>query len=487
MGLKTREQYIESIRKQKPNVYILGEKVTVPISDHPLCWTGMNSVAVTYDVANDPACKDWATTISPLTNERVSRWVHLPRSVDDCVKKADIMREAIHRTWCVIRCAMQDTGVAMWAATWEIDQKYGTEYHKRFAEFWKYVEKNDLNLATGVTDVKGDRTKRPCEQADPDMYVHIVERRPDGIVVKGAKSNITGVPYAHEILVAPTRDLRKGEEDYAVAFSVPIDTKGITMITRPGGSPVEKSSIERPLSRNAGQTESLVVFENVFVPWERVFMNGEVDLAASLVLNFANCHRFTKCACKSAQTDLYVGAGALVAECNGVERVAHVQEKIAELVISAGIANGCAYASAYKAKAHPSGVYFVDPLLANVGKYFISHDQGSEWVILHDLAGGIVVTGPTQRDWNNPEERKYIEKYYKTSVNAETRLRAVKLIEDFTVGNFAGWSMGIGLNGGGSPIAEKIESLRRYDIRKAKSMARKLASIPEPPEKSKTK
>jgi aromatic ring hydroxylase len=488
MGVKTREEFFESIRKQRPNVYIRGEKVTT-IADHPLCWTGINSVAVTYDVSNDPACKSWATTVSPLTNETISRWTHLPRSVDDCVKKVEIMREAIHRTWCVIRCAVTDTGTAMWAATWEIDQKYGTQYHKRFAEYWKHIEKNDLNLATGVTDVKGDRMKRPSEQLDPDMYVHIVERKKDGIVVRGAKSNITGAPYAHEILVAPTRDLRKGEEDYAVAFAVPIDTKGITMITRPGGEKREKDSIERPISRNCGQTESLVVFEDVFVPWERVFMAGEVDYAAALVLNFACMHRFTKCACKSAQCDLYVGAAALAAEVNGVNRAGHVQEKIADLVITAGIANACAYASAYKAKAHPSGIYFVDPLMANVGKYYASHDQGNEWIILQDIAGGIVVTAPTARDWENPVERKYIEKYYKAAphIDTETRLRAIKLVEDFTVGSFAGWSMGIGLNGGGSPIAEKIEAMRRYDVRGMMKWARFHANIPEPPEKPKTK
>jgi len=282
--------------------------------------------------------------------------------------------------------------------------------------------------------------------------------------------------------VIPTRDLRKGEEDYAVSFAIPIDTKGVTLIGRPAGSIRDEKSIDHPLSRKAGHIETLVVFDDVFVPWERVFMAGEAESATALVLNFANIHRFTKCACKSALGDLYAGAAALIAEYNNVERAGHVQEKISEFVISAEIANACAYCSAHKGKLHPSGVFIPDPLVANVGKYVVSHEQGTEWVNLHDIAGGLVVTLPTARDWENPQERRYMEKYFRAAphVDAESRIRAMKLIEDLTSGEFAGWSMGIGVCGAGSPIAERIEILRRYDIRKMKSLARSHAGIPEP-------
>ena len=484
MALMTRNEYFESIRKQNPNVYILGEKAE-SIADNPLFWTGINSVAGTYDVVNDPVNKSWATTKSAISGETISRWTHLPRSVEDVVLKTDLMRATIHKSFCVIRCAVTDTGSAIWSATWEMDQQLGTEYHKRFTEYWRQVEINDWHVATVVTDVKGDRMKRPSQQEDPDVYVHIVERRNDGIVVKGAKSNITGIPYAHEMIVAPTRDLRKGEEDYAVAFAIPVDTDGITMIARPMGALREEKSIERPMSRKAGQIESLVVFDNVFVPWERVFMAGEIDFCVPLVLRFANSHRQTKCSCKSSQGDLYAGAAALAAEVNGVERTSHVQDKIIDIIMTASIANACAYSSAYQSKLHPSGIYLSDPLPANVGKYTVSHNQGTEWIHLHDIAGGIAVTMPTQKDWENPITHEYMKKYYKTASNieTETRLRAIKLIEDLTTGDFAGWSMGIGLNGAGSPIAERIQVLREYDLKGMKKLARFHANIPELNEK----
>jgi len=192
MSVRTREEYFESVRKQEPEAYLMGEKVK-PAADNPRFWTGMNSIAGTYDMAHDPEFSSLARTKSPLTDETVTRWTYLPQSTDDAFRRVELMRETVHRYFCVARCLMVDTGSALWVATWEMDRKLGTNYHQRFIDYWKYVQKNDLAIATACTDVKGDRMKRPGEQADPDFYLHIVERRPDGIVVRGAKTHITGI------------------------------------------------------------------------------------------------------------------------------------------------------------------------------------------------------------------------------------------------------------------------------------------------------
>jgi len=485
MGVKTREQYIDSIRKQKPqDAWMRGEKVT-DVADNPAFFTGINSVAGSYDIATRPEYKSWAQLQSPLINETISRWVHIPRNAEESALRADLLRTTLYDYFCCPRCIVSDTGTAMWAATWEMDQKYGTEYHKRYVEYWKHVQKTDMEIATAATDPKGDRMKRPAEQDDPDLYLHMVDKQKDGIVVRGAKHCITGILYCNDVMVIPTRDLRKGEEAYAVAFSIPVDTPGIKYIARPQGALRPPESIEHPFGRKAGHVETLVIFNDVFVPNERIFMCGEVDYAAALVINFASLHRFTKCACRSAQTELYVGAVQLMAECNGIERAPHVQDKISDIIIAAETAKACCYSSAYRGKMHPSGCYIIDMLPVNVGKYVSSHAQGEQWITMHDIAGGASVTTPTQKDWDNPELRPFIEKYYRgpSHINGETRLRALKLIEDLTSCEFAGWTMGISLNGAGNPVAEKMEIYRRFDRRRMRDIMMRHAGIKEIPAK----
>jgi 4-hydroxybutyryl-CoA dehydratase/vinylacetyl-CoA-Delta-isomerase len=482
LAVKTREQYLESLRSQRPEVYMLGEKQE-NIADNRLFFTGLNAVGAVYEAAHDPRLAGLAVLDSPLIGEPINRFTHLPQSADDVMAKIRAMRELCGRHVCIYRCMTIDLASAVWATTYDLDAKYGSNYHARFVEYLKQIQRNDWAVSGLVTDVKGDRDLRPAAQPDPDMYVHIVERRSDGIVVRGAKANITAAPYANAFLVMPTRDIKDNEKDYAVAFGCPIDAPGITIISRPSDIGREDRAMDKPLGQRYGHIESIVVFDDVFIPNENVFLAGESEFAAAMVMAFANIHRTSKCGCKAGQVDLMVGAAALAAEYNGVERAAHIQDKLADMIMTGEVAYSCGITAAVEGKLHPSGVFIPKYLPANVGKYQAATKIGEDYVLIHDIGGGLVATMPSEKDYRHPKAGQYMEKYLKgkDGVPTEHRVRALKLCEDIAASAFGGWVMGISLNGAGSPMAEKIEVLRQYDIKKRKAIAKEQCGIVEQP------
>jgi len=478
MAVRTKKEFVESIRKQKPNVYMLGEKVE-NLVENRMFQPGINMSGATYELAEHPEYKEKAIIYSPLVNEEVSRWTYIPTTKEDLLIRAELTTLKVRDVVCILRCLEADILAAFWAITYEIDQANKTDYHKRFKEYLKYVQKNDLMLSGAVTDAKGDRSCRPNDQEDKDVYLHVVSKNERGIVVRGAKLNITGAPYTNEMLVLPTRDFVKGEEDFAVAFAIPVDTKGLTFVCRPPGVKKEKGEIEKPVANNFGHVESMVVFDDVEVPWERVFMCGEVDFAGKLVQTFSCQHRWTKCACKRAQVDFLIGAALLMAKANGIEKASHVRDHITEMMMGADVAESSAIAGAVKGYLHPSGVYFPDFLKANVGKYMVCIKTAEDYGYLQDISGGAAATMPTERDYDNPKLRKLIEKYYKGSRNVDVleRLKILAVIQDFTASEFSGWFLGLSINAAGSPAAEKVEVWRQYDKKSAENQVRKIANI----------
>ena len=281
MALKTPAEYLESLKRLKRNVYLMGEKVD-NIVDHPIIRPSINSVAMTYELAGDPEHEDLMTCTSSLTGEKINRFCHLHQSTDDLIKKVKMQRLMGQKTAaCFQRCVGMDAFNALDSTTFEMDQKLGTSYHQRFISFLKYVQENDLVVDGAMTDVKGDRGLSPSQQADPDMYVHVVEYKDDGIVVSGAKAHQTGMLNSHEMIVMPTSAMTEKDKDYAVTFTIPTDAEGIVYIygrqscdTRR----LEGGSIDVGNARFGGQ-EVLTVFDRVFVPWERVFMCGEWEFS----------------------------------------------------------------------------------------------------------------------------------------------------------------------------------------------------------------
>lgn len=469
--MKTRAQFIESLKQQHPTVYLHGEKVD-NIVEHPLFQIPINSVSIECDLINDPKYQELTTTISPLINDRVSRWYSLFESAEDLIAFQHMLREVIPLFICTPGCELTSILNVMWAATYDADQKYNTSYHGKFKEYFKYVQKNGLLLTGAITDVRGDRSKRPAEQADPDVYLHVVERRKDGIIVRGAKSSNTGGPVANEIFAMPTREMRDNEKDFCVAFAVPVDTKGITYLARTWGSPEAKGDIDEPLSRRFGLCEATTIFDDVLVPWDRVFMCGEPEASRTCLRSFVG-NRGMFCGCRAGRIDAIAGAAALIAEYNGVPQARHIVNKITEMIIAAETVYALAYTAAMRGSKHPSGAFVASSLESNVGRLTATLKLGECYSHLMDIAGGLTVTGPFEEEFKNPETRKYIEKYLKANPNvpAEYRLRLFKLIEDMVAGKVGNWMLVESILGSGPPQNQMIDIWNSYDLEKRKRMA----------------
>jgi len=443
MAMKTAQQYIDSIKNLKPRLFVAGEKVE-NLAEHPNIKPVIATIAKTYELTLDPRYEDFAPAISHLTGEKISRWTHVPQSIDDLWKRRNLNLIMAQETGCCnYRCMGTEALQILDSVTYTMDQKLGTEYHKRFNNFLRYMQENDLTAQMPQTDARGDRSKSPSEQEDPDSYLHVVEKRSDGIVVRGAKLHQVGAMACHEHICAPFTPLRKGEEDYAVAFAIPNGTEGLTYIAQ--SNPIEAERREAQSIDELGIPEygsimtSMLVFDDVFVPWERVFMCGEVEFAADLLNKFASMHNvLCRSSCKVGFMDLMIGAAQTIAEYNGITKAAHVRDKITEMVRIRETTEACATAAVQNGKEDPpgSGVYFPNTMFSLAGSLNTHYGLPQVALLAADLAGGSVVTMPSERELQNPETSQYMRKYLKgvASVPAEDRMRMLKFLQHWTAG-----------------------------------------------------
>jgi len=475
--MKTPQQYLASLAAMKHNVWMNGKKVERPW-EHPQITPGINIISLTYEWPQRPEYQELLTATSHLTGKTINRFTHIHQSNEDLRKKVEMTRMYCRETGCIQRCMGVDALNALTILTHQSDKLFGTSYHARLREYIQYFQENDLVGNAAMTDVKGDRSLRPHQQPDPDLYLHTVEKRADGIVVCGAKAHNTLAPYAHELIALPTRDLQAEDAAYAVAFAIPADTPGLTMICRPGASLV-KRDMASPLSSRYASVESLTVFDHVFVPWERVFLCGEWQLAGYLAETFATYHRHSYCGCKPALSDILLGAAALVADCNGIAKAHHVRQKLSDIMITAELVHACGLAASLKGQSTDCGTFLPELVYANVGKFYAGTNFHHEIEIVQDLAGGLVVTMPSEEDYQSPEVGGYLKKYLAgaTGVAVEDRVRCFRLIEEMTCSRFAGLLMVAGVHGGGSPEAERMAILRSYDLETRKAIARRAAGI----------
>lgn len=481
MALMTKEAYLSSIRELDHRVFIQGERVD-NIPDHPISGPPAMALAEIYQQAGQEDMKPLFTAQSHLTGETVNRFTHIQQSVEDLTKKILMLREMGRKTACCFqRCAGLDCMNTVYAITYDLDQELGTRYHNRFVDFIKYIQSNDLVPAACMTDPKGDRSLPPSKQEDPDQYMHIVEEKKEGIVVRGAKLHITGAVNSHELLVVPTRALREEDREYAVSFAVPADTKGVTFIY--GRQPSDTRRLEDGQSDVGnlyyGGCEAMVTFDDVFVPEERVFMKGEYRMAGRLVELFAAHHRASYGGCKVGVGDVLIGATAAIAEAHGTENASHIKDKIAEMIHLNETLHAGALASTGKGYPTPSGAYTVDPLLANVCKLNVTRFPFEISRLAQDITGGLLVTMPSLKDQEHPEIGPYIKKYLvgRKGVDSEKRIRILRLIENITLGTGAVSYLTESIHGAGSPQAQKIMITRLADIESAKSCAYKLCGI----------
>ena len=483
MALMTGEQYIESIRNMKMQVYMFGKKVENPVDD-PILRPSLNSVRMTYDLAQKPEYQDLMTATSNLTGQQVNRFTHIHQSAQDLVKKVKMQRLLGQQTAaCFQRCVGMDAFNAVYSTTYEIDQKYDTSYHENFKKFAAYVQEHDLTVDGAMTDPKGDRSKAPHEQEDPDLFLRVVERRPDGIVVRGAKAHQTGALNSHEIIIMPTISMGPEDKDYAVSFAVPMDAEGIFMIIGRQSCDTRKLEGSELDVGNAefGGVEALVVFDDVFVPNDRIFMCGETEFAGMLVERFAGYHRQSYGGCKVGVGDVLIGAAAVAADYNGCAKASHIKDKLIEMTHLNETLYCCGIACS--AEGHPtdSGNYIIDLLLANVCKQNVTRFPYEIARLAEDIAGGVVVTAPAEADLKDPKLGPYVEKYFKAApgVSVENRFRILRLIENLTLGTAAVGYRTESLHGAGSPQAQRIMIARQGNLPMKKELAKKIAHVKE--------
>ena len=473
--MRNSKQYFEDLKKMKPNLHIGGEAVG---RDDPRVLPGIKAVSLTFDLAQDPQWKGLLTTKSSITGEEVNRYTQPPQNPYDLMQKQKMIRMLAQRVGgCIQRCMSYDAIIGLSVATKELDEKHGTEYHQRFLKYLQYYQEHDLAATCAQTDMKGDRLKRPSEQADPDAYVRIVEEKSDGIVVNGAKLHTTMAAYADELLVIPTRALKDEDRDYAVAFAIPSDWEGVHLITRPAMLR-QRKSIMAPLPEY-GISDSMTIFDNVFVPHERVFMCKEAEFGRRLALLFANSHRHSYSGCKPAVSDILCGATALVSEVNNVDRVDHVRQKLSEYAGAAELSYAAGIAAAIYGTKTSSGTFFPDPIYANVGRRLTGETIYHEFNILSEIAGGLSVTLPYEEDFIVEETKQYLEKYMirNPKFSAEDSHRIWRLVENLVASPMCNWYQIAGVHGGGSPIMETITLNAEYDYESKKNLAKYLAGI----------
>ncbi len=493
MPVGTYEDYAKRLSKMKPNVYINGKKV-----DRSGDWIngGMYVMKQTYDYAQDPEYQDVCTATSHLTGEKINRFTHVHRSKEDLLNKQMMTRLLCHRVGgCTQRCMGTDALNAIDVVTYDIDQACGTNYHERFNKYLAYSQKYDLVANCAQTDVKGSRNpkyKRAHMQPDPDQFVHVVKTNVDGIgidgkpckgiIVRGAKICNSNAPYVDEIIVNPTKLMGPGDEAYAVSFALPADWDGIKLMALPGRHH-KRTHLQAPFA-DVGDVESLTIFDDVFVPEERVFMNGldhpdVLQYAGYLALMFAHYHRHSYTGCKTAVSEVIAAQAALVADVNDIAKEHHVREKLCDIISTAELVFAAGQASAYRAIQFPNGSWVPDEVLTNAGRRLAGQKIYHEYETLADLTGGVCASLPTEECFFAPETAELCNKYIvrNPAYTPEETHRVMRMMENKLCDPFEAAQAVAGVHGGGSPLMETITMMSRYDLEPLKNIAKFLAGF----------
>ncbi len=478
LKISTGADYIDSLRNRNLTVYLFGERVD-NIVDHPMIRPSINAVARTYDLAHEDP--DLASALSPFTGERVNRFLHIAQSADDVVMQNRMQRRLGQLTGtCFQRCVGMDAFNALFSTTFEIDQKYGTGYHARFTAFMADMQRHNYMIGGAMTDVKGDRSLPPHRQADPDLFVHITRRTADGVFVTGAKAHQTGCLNSHYLVIMPTLRLVEADRDWAIVGAVPVDAPGITYVY--GRQSCDTRSMEYGTmdAGNAqfGGQEAMVILEDVFIPNELIFMDGEYDFAAMLVERFTSYHRRSY-VCKSGVGDVLIGAAATIADYNGAASASHIKDKLVEMTHLNETIFATGIAASHQAQPTASGAYLPDDLLANVCKHHVTRIPYEIGRLAQDLAGGLVATLPSEADFRHETVGPLLEKYLRgrADVPTEARMRILRLIENMTLGRNAVGYLTESMHGAGSPQAQRIQIARQARLDFKKELAKALAGI----------
>jgi len=483
MALVTSKEYLDSVKKLKPRVYV-GGKWVKNLLENPVTKSMVMANAAIYDLAQQPECKEVMVATSHLTGEPINRNLNVARNIHDLDMRQEMALLSSQTVGtCNYRCVGCDALNSLASTTWEMDRDLGTKYNERFNNWLKMAQSMDLAVSGAITDAKGDRKKRPSQQEDRDVFLHLVEKRDDGIVVRGYKVSQSGAIGSHETLVLPGGGLREDEEQFALSFAVQNGAPGLSYICQYNAYSAEREmfgdDIEELGNPIYGQREtSTMVFDNVFIPWERVFLCGETKYAGRMVTRFAKAHRMN-CggACKVGFADVIIGGTMLAAEYIGVEKVPHIQEKIIDMVRLSETSHACAIAAAMRGREEPkgSGVFLPDDLFGNAAKLNIAHGF---WEIIKnagDIGGGLVVTMPRLKDLEDPEVGPVLKKVFGAAAPAEKRLKVAKFLQHWVAGLHGAGTW----HGAGAPQTQRFMFSVLTDFEKKKKMAKKLMGMKE--------
>ena len=478
--MKTSKEYKRSLKEMRPNIYKFGELIK-DVTTHPATRRTVEGHAQIFDAAYKPEYKEILTTTSSLTGKRVSRYLSILRNAEDMIANVRMKRLMFNLTGTCTggRCAGFNALNAMYATTFNMDKDLETKYHERLKNWLKDAQERDITIAGALTDPKGDRSKNPSQQKDPDMCLHVVEQNEEGIVVRGAKVMICGVAAANEVFVMPGAGYKKEDKDYAISFVIPRDIKNLTIVEtrRPSDHRELEEGFDIPVNIG-GITQAYLLFEDVFVPKERIFMCGEHQYTREAVMNFIAPYRAAIGGCVAGQGDIMIGAAVLMARANGLSEK-NFREKITQMIINNETTFAIGIAASVLGKKHPSGVWIPDQLLSNVNKVHVARLPYETKRITQDIAGGIAETGclPSYKDINNPQYGELLKKYLKANTSGVTRAKIARLIEWLTIGAGVPGCM----HGGGSPDGAKIVINAKTDINHYIELAKRLADIKENP------
>jgi 4-hydroxybutyryl-CoA dehydratase / vinylacetyl-CoA-Delta-isomerase len=467
MALRTAENFLAGLRDTR-EVYYRGERVSM-VPDHPELGVVARHVAIDFSLAEDPRFSDVARHRDG--NEEYSAYYRIPRHAGDLAARSRLIELATAEGGTLVILGTD----ALFALRRVLARGGNSQEQARLEAFYRRCRRQDLALAVAQTDVKGDRSKRPSEQEDPDLYVRVVEERPDGLVVRGAKAHTSYAPCVDEIIVLPSRSMGPGDEPWSMAFAVPTATPGLRLYASDFLHGTE-DPWTRPVSSTHKMVETLTVFDDVFVPWERVFFYNRPDLAGATALTFVEFHRFTAVSYKLPLVDALVGVAMAAAQANGIERSAHVRDKLTWLVGYAETIRGLTELAAQRCGME-AGIAYPHVFTTNLAKWTFARDFHHALDIVQDLAGGLLVTGPSGMDWNSPEIRPVLEKYLRGAWPADRRMAILNLISDLTARAYGGYQAVLAIHAEGSLEAEKLAMFRAYEPNRAVDLAMRLAGL----------
>jgi len=415
------------------------------------------------------------TAVQNSCGKTVNRMLHINENSQDLLNKLEAVRLVCKVSGCAQRYLTHDALNGIFQATKRTDDIHATDYHQRFMAYLHDIQERDLTLGVAMTDAKGDRSKRPADQTNPKVYVHIKERRVDGIVISGIKAIVTGAPYMHEFLVMPCRSHLPEDADCAVCCAVPVDAEGVMIIAKPAGRPGEDAA---KFSNKYGQSTGVVVFENVFVPHDRVFLAGETEEGGFMTTSYASHHRHSCIGARAGFGDLLIGAGAAMVKANGLDtdEHGHIRDAMVDLITITESFYACGIAASVHCEQDPAGNVMPDTIYSNIGKLLLATKIYDMHKLAHYVSGGLIVALPGPDEDHNPETRASLDAVFqgRDDIPGKHRRDLSRFIEDLTVSHQAGWYSVISLHGGGSPEAMKREIWRNYPVAEKEDLAAQL-------------